>query len=61
MRDLKRVLYEKEIELARVRQQVEALRFVAPLLTEQNDAIEEPRDPFACEPGQRNRWSLRVS
>lgn len=61
MRDLEQVLYEKEIELARVRQQIEALRFVAPLLTEQNEAVEEPGDSFRNEETQRNRWPLRVS
>jgi len=61
MRDLQQVLDEKEIELARVRQQIEALKFVAPLLAEQRESVEVPIELSRSEPAQRNRWPLEVS
>lgn len=61
MRDLQQVLDEKQIELARVRQQIEALKFVAPLLAEQREPVEVPIDLPRGEPAQRNRWPLEVS
>ena len=42
MRNLLEVLREKETDLARVRQEVEALRFVAPLLFDRNDQFRSP-------------------
>lgn len=60
MRDLEDVLEEKEMELAQVRQQVEALRFIAPLLLEARDCVEAPLDFRATEEPARNRWPLQV-
>lgn len=40
MKDLSQVLKQKKIELERVRREIEALRFVIPLLAEDEDWIE---------------------
>ena len=40
MKDLSQVLKQKKIELERVRREIEALRFVIPLLAEDADWIE---------------------
>lgn len=64
MRDLHQILREKEIDLERVRQEVEALRFVAPLLTdltEQKEVFEHEKDCSQLEVLRRNRWPLEVS
>lgn len=54
MRTLEQILYEKELELARVRQQVEALKFIVPLL------LEPSEEASGNEPTQRNRWPLQL-
>ena len=57
MRNLVEVLREKEMALLRVRQEVEALQLVAPMLTE----IAPPRLELArSEPASKNRWPLEV-
>jgi hypothetical protein len=53
MRNLLEVLREKETDLARVRQEVEALRFVAPLLFDRSDQLRPETPP-------PNRWPLEV-
>lgn len=58
MRTLEQILYEKELELARVRQQVEALKFVVPLLIDQFEEV--PRDLRAEQQPQKNRWPLQL-
>ena len=57
MRNVHEVLQQKEMELARVRQEVDALRCVAPLLSEPRS---DPREVTAAEAGARNRWPLRI-
>ena len=37
MRDIYQVLREKELEIIRVRQEIEALRSILPLLTDEDD------------------------
>lgn len=57
MRNVSEVLRQKELDLTRVRQEVEALRCVAPMLTEPRGnqvAVSEP------EPRQKNRWPLQI-
>lgn len=61
MRNLHQILRDKETDLARVRQEVEALRFVAPLLTEQPEAFCPSLDLSQPEAPPRNRWPLKVS
>jgi len=60
MRNLKEILYEKELELARVRQQVEALKFILPLLIEETEFYEVARDIRGNEQAQQNRWPLQL-
>lgn len=61
MRSLEQILQEKETELARVREQVAALRFVAPMLTEPRDSSPTLTDFSQSAVGQRNRWPLDIS
>ena len=55
MKDIYQVLREKEQAIARVRRELEALRFCAPMLSE----AAEPLRPSAPVPGttvSENRW-----
>ncbi|HXX02536.1 MAG TPA: hypothetical protein VEJ00_15075 [Candidatus Acidoferrales bacterium] len=45
MKDPCQILREKELDLERVRQQIEALHFVIPLLAEDSDWIEHGMAP----------------
>jgi len=47
MRDVKELLREKEQELLKVKRQVEALRYAAPLLAEEDDQPESSGRPVA--------------
>jgi len=61
MKNIFEVLREKELRLARLRTEVEALRFVAPLLTDpsENQSVHQP--DLAWAPVlQRNKWPLKV-
>ena len=65
MKNIFEVLREKEIDLARVRTEVEALRFVAPLLIDQsgetNDDSGVSRPDLAWTPAlQRNKWPVKT-
>ena len=60
MRNLLEVLQEKETDLARVRQEVEALRFVAPLLFDRTDQISNPAGLAWPETPPKNRWPLEL-
>lgn len=65
MKNIFEVLREKEIHLARLRTEVEALRFVAPLLTDQSadqtDGQSAHSTDLAWAPVfQRNKWPLKV-
>jgi hypothetical protein len=61
MKNIYEVLREKELDLARLRTEVNALRFVAPLL------VAEPGDDHLTKPDiswapalQKNKWPLKV-
>ena len=45
MKDPSQILRQKETDIERVRQQIEALRFVIPLLAEDGDWIEHGMAP----------------
>jgi hypothetical protein len=47
MRDVRELLREKEQELLKVKRQVEALRYAAPLLAEEEDQAESSGKPVA--------------
>jgi hypothetical protein len=64
MKNIYEVLREKEMDLARLRIEVEALRFVVPLLADQdaepNDHTYVPRPDLAWTPAiERNKWPLK--
>jgi hypothetical protein len=66
MKNIYEVLRSKEMDLVRLRTQVDALRLVAPLLADQ---ITEPSnvdglrqlEPVWTPPLQKNKWPLKVS
>jgi hypothetical protein len=61
MKNVFEVLREKELRLARLRTEVEALRFVAPLLTDPTDSPSAQPPDLAWVPVlQRNKWPLKV-
>lgn len=41
MRDLNQVIYEKELEIVRVRQEIDALRSILPLLADETDEADD--------------------
>ena len=57
MRNVHEVLQQKQLDLARVRQEVEALRYVVPMLRE---ASGNHMDFPALEIRQKNRWPLQI-
>ena len=58
MKNVYEVLRQKEMDLVRVRQEVEALRFVAPLLFEKNEQSGEAPELCWPETPPKNRWPL---
>ena len=57
MRDLYQVLRQKELDLERTRQEIEALRSVIPLLAEEAERGEKSRPTLASSPTQTRRTS----
>ena len=55
MKDLYQVLRQKELDLERIRKEIEALRFVTPLLSEDTEADKSTRP--AATPSQSRRTS----
>ena len=60
MRNVHEVLRQKEMDLERVRSEVEALRFVVPLLAERTDPLARHSEPVWLSSPQNNRWPLRI-
>ena len=65
MKNIYEVLREKEMHLVRLRTEVEALRFVAPLLSEpSSESSEVDRagrlDDLWAPPLPKNKWPLKV-
>jgi hypothetical protein len=65
MKNIYEVLREKELDLARLRTEVEALRVVAPLLSERSGELND--DPVVRRPDlawtpalERNKWPLKM-
>jgi hypothetical protein len=56
MRNVEEVLQQKELELTRVREEVEALRYVAPILAEPAST----QTPVS-ELRRKNRWPLQIN
>jgi hypothetical protein len=63
MKNIYEVLREKEMDLARLRTEVEALRFVVPLLAERSDEQSTPGTDlvWAATVPERNKWPLNLS
>ena len=59
MKDIHQLLREKELDVMRVRNEVEALRFAIPLLTEGADPTNVAAVP-QLPSGHVNMWPLRV-
>ncbi|MBZ5722423.1 MAG: hypothetical protein LAO03_18795 [Acidobacteriia bacterium] len=61
MKDLYEVLRSKEMDIARVRGEIQALRGIIPLLEEETTS--SPGSPERPSPSssQRNRWPLDLS
>lgn len=60
MRNVYEVLRTKELDLQRVRNEVEALRLIAPLLAERDEPLKREAQPSWTAPPQRNKWPLKV-
>ncbi len=61
MKNIYEVLRNKELDLARLRIEVDALRFVAPLLADKTSAVDFVDQPAVTWPPlQRNKWPLKV-
>ena len=64
MKNIFEVLRAKEMDLARLRTEVEALRLVVPLLAEPSGATDDSvvsRPDLAWNPAlQRNKWPLKM-
>jgi hypothetical protein len=60
MRNVYQVLREREIDLERVRHEVEALRMIAPLLMEGSDPVKMSPELTRPPTEQKNRWPLNL-
>jgi hypothetical protein len=61
MKNVYEVLREKEMDLARLRIEIDALRFVAPLLADRSDDQNGQQPDFAWAPAlHRNKWPLKL-
>lgn len=59
MKDISHLLLKKEQDILRVRKEIEALRFVIPLLADENPRPIAQDDP-APSPIRGNRWPLEI-
>ena len=57
MKDLYQVLRQKELAMEQVRKEIEALRFVTPLLSEDTEADKNSRPSLLASPSQSRRTS----
>ncbi len=60
MKNVFAVLREREMDLVRVREEVEALRFVIPLLAEETASASAMKDVSAISSRYSNKWPLDV-
>ena len=65
MKDIYEMLREKETDLARLRAEVAALRFVAPLLADQGGELRENKGEYRPDlewppSRKRNKWPLKA-
>lgn len=57
MRDLYQVLRQKELDIERIRGEIEALQAVIPLLSDESDRVERGRPSLASSTGHPRRTS----
>jgi len=57
MKDLYQVLRQKELALEQIRKEIEALRFVTPLLSEDTEADKNTRPSLLAAPSHARRTS----
>jgi len=57
MKDLYQVLRQKELDIERIRKEIEALRFVTPLLSEDTAADKNARTSSVATPFESRRTS----
>jgi hypothetical protein len=60
MKNVFAVLRERETDLARVREEIKALRFVIPLLAEESASVPSIADISAVPSRVGNKWPLDV-
>jgi len=60
MRNVYQLLRQKELDLERVRREVEALRAVVPLLAERSDSVVNQSGLSPSPDPQKNKWPLKV-
>jgi len=60
MKDVYQVLREKELDVTRVRKEVEALRFAIPLLMEGADSMNVVAPAPQLPSGHINRWPINI-
>lgn len=59
MKDVFAVLRQREMDLARVREEIDAIRLVIPLLIEQDDAANST-NAFSTYSRCNNKWPLEI-
>ena len=60
MKDVFAVLRQREIDLARVRKEIDALRLVIPLLVGDSADVPDATDVFSASSRYRNKWPLEI-
>jgi hypothetical protein len=60
MQDIFAVLRQKEIDLTRVRKEIDALYVVIPLLGGELSAAPEADEPVPAAPRPTNKWPLEI-
>ena len=58
MKDVLAVLYQREMDLERVRKEIEALRAVIPLLGEETPLVQAVTDRFPLTSADSDKWPL---
>jgi hypothetical protein len=58
MKDVLAVLYQREMDLERVRREIEALRAVIPLLGEETPSVQAVTDRFPLTSAESDKWPL---
>jgi len=60
MKDVFAVLRQREMDLARVREEIDAIRLVIPLLIEERDDAANATNVFSTYSRRDNKWPLEI-